>query len=163
RQPFGGWKRSSVGPGAKAGGPNYDFALCDWEPAAQPARLGPPVAAAADLLERLADTEPLAREYDSLRAAACSYSRAWREVFAVDHDPSALASESNDLRYRPDPLVVLRVGGPDDLAAVALAALASAVTGAPLIVSARQPLTGLPDVPLAVESAQQFAVRLHRI
>jgi RHH-type proline utilization regulon transcriptional repressor/proline dehydrogenase/delta 1-pyrroline-5-carboxylate dehydrogenase len=23
RQPFGGWKGSSVGPGAKAGGPNY--------------------------------------------------------------------------------------------------------------------------------------------
>ena len=23
RQPFGGWKRSSIGPGAKAGGPNY--------------------------------------------------------------------------------------------------------------------------------------------
>lgn len=23
RQPFGGWKRSAVGPGAKAGGPNY--------------------------------------------------------------------------------------------------------------------------------------------
>jgi RHH-type transcriptional regulator, proline utilization regulon repressor / proline dehydrogenase / delta 1-pyrroline-5-carboxylate dehydrogenase len=23
RQPFGGWKRSCFGPGAKAGGPNY--------------------------------------------------------------------------------------------------------------------------------------------
>lgn len=25
RQPFGGWKRSSIGPGAKAGGPNYGY------------------------------------------------------------------------------------------------------------------------------------------
>ncbi|MFT7609083.1 MAG: RHH-type proline utilization regulon transcriptional repressor/proline dehydrogenase [Candidatus Aldehydirespiratoraceae bacterium] len=30
RQPFGGWKRSSVGPGAKAGGPNYVAQLGSW-------------------------------------------------------------------------------------------------------------------------------------
>lgn len=30
RQPFGGWKRSSVGPGAKAGGPNYLMQLGTW-------------------------------------------------------------------------------------------------------------------------------------
>lgn len=30
RQPFGGWKRSSVGPGAKAGGPNYVTQLGTW-------------------------------------------------------------------------------------------------------------------------------------
>ena len=30
RQPFGGWKRSVVGPGAKAGGPNYVAQLGHW-------------------------------------------------------------------------------------------------------------------------------------
>src|SRR5699024_6412565 len=30
RQPFGGWKRSAIGPGAKAGGPNYLLGLTDW-------------------------------------------------------------------------------------------------------------------------------------
>jgi RHH-type proline utilization regulon transcriptional repressor/proline dehydrogenase/delta 1-pyrroline-5-carboxylate dehydrogenase len=30
RQPFGGWKASSVGPGAKAGGPNYVLTLGRW-------------------------------------------------------------------------------------------------------------------------------------
>ena len=30
RQPFGGWKNSCVGPGAKAGGPNYVASLCQW-------------------------------------------------------------------------------------------------------------------------------------
>ncbi|MCU1373042.1 MAG: NAD-dependent aldehyde dehydrogenase, partial [Actinomycetia bacterium] len=30
RQPFGGWKRSSVGPTAKAGGPNYVLTLGRW-------------------------------------------------------------------------------------------------------------------------------------
>jgi RHH-type proline utilization regulon transcriptional repressor/proline dehydrogenase/delta 1-pyrroline-5-carboxylate dehydrogenase len=33
RQPFGGWKKSSVGPTAKAGGENYVACLRDWEPA----------------------------------------------------------------------------------------------------------------------------------
>ena len=32
RQPFGGWKRSAVGAGSKAGGPNYLFGLGTWEP-----------------------------------------------------------------------------------------------------------------------------------
>ena len=30
RQPFGGWKRSAMGPGAKAGGPNYIASLGRW-------------------------------------------------------------------------------------------------------------------------------------
>ena len=30
RQPFGGWKASNVGPGAKAGGPNYVLQLGTW-------------------------------------------------------------------------------------------------------------------------------------
>src|SRR5437667_7585897 len=30
RQPFGGWKASSVGPGAKVGGPNYVLQLARW-------------------------------------------------------------------------------------------------------------------------------------
>ena len=32
RQPFGGWKRSSIGPGAKTGGPNYIQQLGSWKP-----------------------------------------------------------------------------------------------------------------------------------
>uniref|UniRef100_UPI002028ACB2 bifunctional proline dehydrogenase/L-glutamate gamma-semialdehyde dehydrogenase n=1 Tax=Actinotalea sp. C106 TaxID=2908644 RepID=UPI002028ACB2 len=38
RQPFGGWKRSAVGPGTKAGGPSYLFGLGSWTSA--PARDG---------------------------------------------------------------------------------------------------------------------------
>ncbi|GER23144.1 1-pyrroline-5-carboxylate dehydrogenase [Zafaria cholistanensis] len=36
RQPFGGWKKSAVGPGAKAGGPNYLIGLGAWEDAPAP-------------------------------------------------------------------------------------------------------------------------------
>ena len=43
RQPFGGWKRSTVGPAVKAGGPAYVASLCEWsdppgEPSATTAR-----------------------------------------------------------------------------------------------------------------------------
>lgn len=34
RQPFGGWKRSVIGPGAKAGGPNYVAQFGTWHTAA---------------------------------------------------------------------------------------------------------------------------------
>jgi RHH-type proline utilization regulon transcriptional repressor/proline dehydrogenase/delta 1-pyrroline-5-carboxylate dehydrogenase len=36
RQPFGGWKRSAVGPTAKAGGESYVACLRDWAPATEP-------------------------------------------------------------------------------------------------------------------------------
>jgi len=36
RQPFGGWKASSVGPGAKVGGPNYVLQLARWRQLALP-------------------------------------------------------------------------------------------------------------------------------
>ncbi len=47
RQPFGGWKRSAVGPGAKAGGPDYLMGFGRWEPAID-ADSAPPDAAASD-------------------------------------------------------------------------------------------------------------------
>lgn len=35
RQPFGGWKKSCIGPGAKAGGPNYVLSFCRLSDAAE--------------------------------------------------------------------------------------------------------------------------------
>ncbi|QEL19769.1 bifunctional proline dehydrogenase/L-glutamate gamma-semialdehyde dehydrogenase [Limnoglobus roseus] len=106
RQPFGGWKKSSVGPGAKAGGPNYTF-----------------------LFTRLSDS----RETTPGEVEA-SYRAAWREHFAVEHDPSGLRSEANVFRYRPCRGVVLRLAVRDE-ATVARAKLAAEITGVPLTVS----------------------------
>lgn len=106
RQPFGGWKRSGIGPGAKAGGPNY-----------------------VNLFRTLEDAAPL----DAVTAAA-SYRAAWLEHFAVPHDPSALRCERNLFHYRPCRGVVLRLERPD--AAVEQAAAAAAeICGVPLTVS----------------------------
>ncbi len=102
RQPFGGWKRSSVGPGAKAGGPNYVARLGIWHP----------------VDTGLGDDGWLA-------AAHASDEAAWQTEFGVEHDPSGLFCESNVLRYRPMPRMALRAEAdatPRDVARVRAAA-----------------------------------------
>lgn len=107
RQPFGGWKRSSVGPGAKAGGPNYPH-----------------------LFTNLCDATPQV-EIESVEA---SYLAAWKNEFSREHDPSQLKCESNIFRYRPCRGIVLRLP-PGDLHSRVRAELAARITGTPLVVS----------------------------
>ncbi len=101
RQPFGGWKKSSVGGSSKAGGPSY---------VQQFARITDP-----------AGSGRLAR-------AEASYAAAWRDHFAVEHDPSGLAAETNVLRYVPVDRVVVRHDGTDETA-LALLRMAAGVAG----------------------------------
>jgi RHH-type proline utilization regulon transcriptional repressor/proline dehydrogenase/delta 1-pyrroline-5-carboxylate dehydrogenase len=91
RQSFGGWKASSVGPGAKAGGPNYIAQLGRWEDA-------------PDVPSRTADPAGW------LAWARADDDRAWGTEFAPEHDPSALGVETNVFRYRPVPGITVRVG-----------------------------------------------------
>jgi RHH-type proline utilization regulon transcriptional repressor/proline dehydrogenase/delta 1-pyrroline-5-carboxylate dehydrogenase len=106
RQPFGGWKRSSIGPGAKAGGPNY-----------------------VNLFRRCENIGPL---YVAL--AEASYHSAWHDHFSQSHDPSGLRCESNVFRYRPCRGVILRLAS-DNPAAESLASLAAGQCGVPLEIS----------------------------
>ncbi|MDR2454055.1 MAG: bifunctional proline dehydrogenase/L-glutamate gamma-semialdehyde dehydrogenase [Bifidobacteriaceae bacterium] len=90
RQSFGGWKASAVGPGAKAGGPNYVAEFGVWTEAAPPAD---------------------AAGWDAwLEAARHCDAVAWADEFGVDHDESALRVEANIFRYRPVPAYTVRVG-----------------------------------------------------
>ncbi|MBN9195386.1 MAG: aldehyde dehydrogenase family protein, partial [Microbacterium sp.] len=109
RQPFGGWKRSAVGAGAKAGGPNYLYALGTWVPAADaavadaaavdagPRTLGGPAARLLGAARAVLDDAAFAR----LTAAAASDERAWHDEFGVAVDVSGLGVERNVFRYRP--------------------------------------------------------------
>ena len=121
RQPFGGWKKSTVGLGSKAGGPNYLMMFGTWTDRA---------AATSAWLDRALESD---RE-------------AWDTEFGVAHDPNGFDAEANVLRYRPCP-VILRVGagasggvGAGDTAEVAAGleaqmrrcALAAARVGAPV-------------------------------
>ncbi len=115
RQPFGGWKRSSVGGGPKAGGPNHVAAFTRR-----------PVIA----------VDPVAAER--------SYAAAWADEFAVEHDPSGLRSEGNILRYCPLDHVLVRVGDDTPAGALDATRAAAARCGVRLTVSdAGEPLGAL--------------------
>lgn len=100
RQPFGGWKRSSVGPGAKAGGPNYVAALCRWREAGGGEGGN---AAAGD-----------GGGAGGIDRALRSYREAWEEYFSREHDPSQVLGVKNLFRYRPVSGVLYRVSGSDE-------------------------------------------------
>ena len=134
RQPFGGWKRSSVGAGTKAGGPNYLVGLTDWvrRPSAATAVAGP---AAASLLAaaRSAGLENL----DMISRALRSDALAWESEFGTARDVSGLEAERNVLRYRPHPVHVRLASDsvPDLVRVVAAGVAAGGGSGAGVFVS----------------------------
>ncbi|MGY4859059.1 proline dehydrogenase family protein [Cryobacterium sp. AP23] len=118
RQPFGGWKRSAVGPGNKAGGPNYLFGLGGW--VTDPGRNSSTLHLRGlqdritDLIEASQPSLPY-EEFDVLRRSALSDALAWREEFAAVTDVSAIGLERNVFRYLPLPVTV-RLGEDGNLA-----------------------------------------------
>ena len=110
RQPFGGWKRSAVGPGAKAGGPAYVAQLGRWSD-------GPEVAALDDVAW--------------LGWARADDERAWSLRYAGEHDATGLRVERNALRHLPHRAVVVRVGAGASARDVARVLAAADRTGAP--------------------------------
>ncbi len=119
RQPFGGWKKSAVGPGAKAGGPNYVLQLGTWRERALPRQIRE--SPWSRLVERYCALLPDAAE--RIRSAAGSYSYWWHREFSVEHDPSRVLGESNVYRYRPHPEILVHCDGlrDQDLALAMLA------------------------------------------
>ncbi|HEY4153005.1 MAG TPA: aldehyde dehydrogenase family protein, partial [Pseudolysinimonas sp.] len=104
RQPFGGWKRSAVGPGAKAGGPNTLFTLGSWQPT--------PAAPSGDLhlegvnarVQAVIEASQPAidyQEFETVRRGVLADAEAWEHEFSVARDVSALGVERNVFRYRP--------------------------------------------------------------
>jgi RHH-type proline utilization regulon transcriptional repressor/proline dehydrogenase/delta 1-pyrroline-5-carboxylate dehydrogenase len=141
RQPFGGWKRSTVGTGTKAGGPNYLMTLGSWHPVAvalgddlRLAELSHPVAELVEAAQSALSFE----EYDFVRRATASDERAWRDEFGVSRDVSALGVERNVFRYRPVPVTVrLAEGAP--LGELVRVIAAATRAGAPITVSSAVP------------------------
>jgi RHH-type proline utilization regulon transcriptional repressor/proline dehydrogenase/delta 1-pyrroline-5-carboxylate dehydrogenase len=113
RQPFGGWKASVVGPGAKAGGPHYVAQIGAWT-----------------------DAPDVPQDDDAWLAwASQDDQRAWREVFGQEHDPTGLRVEANVLRYRPVPLLTVRVGDGARARDVERVRRAARTAGVPVVVS----------------------------
>jgi RHH-type proline utilization regulon transcriptional repressor/proline dehydrogenase/delta 1-pyrroline-5-carboxylate dehydrogenase len=168
RQSFGGWKRSSIGPGAKTGGPNYLPLFGTYHDDPDSVADGeveefPPSGPVDDLLRAITERLP-AEELPWLRRAAASDERAWQEHFGLEHDPSALQVESNVFRYRAHPKVVIRATEGTTAAELARALVAAVRTGAPLEVSAPTPgpLDGLADADV-VEPLHGLLSRLEEV
>ena len=106
RQPFGGWKASAVGPGAKAGGPNYIAGLQRWS-----------------VIDVAA--------WDA-HAWQESMAMWWAREIDTGHDPSGLTAERNVFRYRPLAGAVLVIADDPDAPAVVVATTAAARCGAAL-------------------------------
>ncbi|MCF8551139.1 MAG: bifunctional proline dehydrogenase/L-glutamate gamma-semialdehyde dehydrogenase, partial [Candidatus Nanopelagicales bacterium] len=105
RQPFGGWKKSSIGPGTKPGGPNHLSGYGTWS--------------------------------DSrVDSSSNDYRHQWNSYFTQEHDPTALQSEANILRYLPIDKVFVRCSDPT-APEVDLLREAARVTGVPLEISVR--------------------------
>lgn len=170
RQPFGGWKRSAVGPGAKAGGPNHLVALGSWRASA-----GAPASSTLHLrgldtrITNLIESAQPSLDYPSfewLRRGALSDAVAWDREFGRVRDASRLGVERNLLRYRPVP-VALRAtvdASLQELLRVALAGIraASSITissGSGLPPAVRRALGEL-GVPVFVETDAQWCERM---
>lgn len=136
RQPFGGWKRSVVGPTTKAGGPHYLHGLVDWED--RPTWITSPESSSHEVVDGQAGgVDP-----SWLRTAQKLDERAFSTVFGPDTDISALEAERNVLRHRPTPVLVRWDSGPaEHLLRVVSAGLRA---GAPLTVSLSPDAAGGP-------------------
>jgi RHH-type proline utilization regulon transcriptional repressor/proline dehydrogenase/delta 1-pyrroline-5-carboxylate dehydrogenase len=110
RQPFGGWKKSAVGAGTKAGGPNYLAGLGHWVSNTSTADQRGAEAAVTNsgvcsLLDAARDSLDPA-ELQTLQRAVASDALAWTEEFGTAKDVSGLSAERNVFRYRPLPVTV---------------------------------------------------------
>ena len=146
RQPFGGWKKSSVGAGTKAGGPNYLIGLGDWTPALSAA--GAPVtdAAVTALLEAARDALPVEAAF--LERSARSDAAAWAREFGVAKDVSGLTVERNVLRYLPT-RTAIRLSEGQPVGALVRVLSAALLAGADVSVSSAVPLPKPVGVALA--------------
>ena len=105
RQPFGGWKKSSIGAGSKPGGPGHLDSYGTW-------------------------TAPLV-EPEAVRS---DFQQTWTAYFGAAHDPSGMACEANTLRFRPVDRVVVRVDDSDS-AHVRLLQMGAQITGVDIEIS----------------------------
>ncbi|WP_281641213.1 proline dehydrogenase family protein [Aurantimicrobium minutum] len=127
RQPFGGWKKSAVGAGTKAGGPNYLMGLGNWEIApTQDIGIAPVSKFVTTLIDAIERSETLnGGELSWIRQAASLDQFAWATEFGEAIDVSQLGVERNVFRYRnvPTKIRLMEQGNPVELFRVVLAAL----------------------------------------
>ncbi|MEV7133406.1 bifunctional proline dehydrogenase/L-glutamate gamma-semialdehyde dehydrogenase [Arthrobacter sp. NPDC093128] len=159
RQPFGGWKKSAVGAGTKAGGPNYLAGLGGWESKASTAA-GASAAVTNPGVRRLVSAAKGSLDapaFEALQRALASDALAWAEEFGTAKDVSGLSAERNIFRYRSLPVTV-RLSADEPVAALVRTVAAGVLAGSALTVSTAvelpaplQEALGALDIPVTVE------------
>jgi RHH-type proline utilization regulon transcriptional repressor/proline dehydrogenase/delta 1-pyrroline-5-carboxylate dehydrogenase len=108
RQPFGGTKASSFGPGAKAGGPNYAMQFAHPIQHSIPQEKLPVSPIVNDLTSFVQKIHLSVEELGIWYASISNYAY-WAKRFTEDHDPSQIVGQDNIFRYRPHSHIVFRV------------------------------------------------------
>jgi RHH-type proline utilization regulon transcriptional repressor/proline dehydrogenase/delta 1-pyrroline-5-carboxylate dehydrogenase len=161
RQPFGGTKASSFGPGAKAGGPNYLFQMMQIAQDTLPAEK----ASLSEEIERWIESAKEAglneEEMRLLDTSARSYSFYWKHFFSKDHDPFKLLGQDNIQRYRPKQVDV-RINPQDSWLDVMRIAIASRITESSSRISMdpKTPFKFPLGIPIFLEKEEAFIERI---
>jgi RHH-type proline utilization regulon transcriptional repressor/proline dehydrogenase/delta 1-pyrroline-5-carboxylate dehydrogenase len=164
RQPFGGFKSSHFGPGAKTGGPNYLMNLMHpmqkdlpLEQEMLPSNLEP----IGFLVKKIYGKDQVAYWEHSVR----NYAFYWRHYFSKKHDPSQILGQANFLSYRPHPQQCVRIQNREELFDAMLCLSAAAICEASLTVSLEKDveIEGIPQlsqIKLMRETESQLIQRL---
>jgi RHH-type proline utilization regulon transcriptional repressor/proline dehydrogenase/delta 1-pyrroline-5-carboxylate dehydrogenase len=145
RQPFGGWKRSAVGAGTKAGGPNYLVGLGSWRKSKYRGSQGRELTdaalehgeatAGARVLLDAARSVLSGEELGFVRQALANDAFLWGTEFGVVKDVCGIPAEQNLFRYLPMPGVTLRYEDSASLGDLVRVLGAAATAGVELTVS----------------------------
>jgi RHH-type proline utilization regulon transcriptional repressor/proline dehydrogenase/delta 1-pyrroline-5-carboxylate dehydrogenase len=138
RQPFGGCKASSFGPGAKAGGPNYVMQLMRAQQIAFPGHLveQKKLTAPIQMLTHYVNQNGYSASQVSVwEASVGSYTFYWNHHFSHNHDLSGVLGQDNVWHYIPHRQLLLRVQSADDPFDLMRAVAAATICNAPLDIS----------------------------
>ena len=157
RQPFGGIGKSCVGPGMKAGGPNYlaqfmrfaEHLVESLEHTIEHPRLN-------HLRCHVGAALPKERDLARLMIALESYDQARLTEFSVEHDHFRLLGEDNRRRYRPIREVRVRVDARDSCFEIFARVSAAKAAGCRVTVST-SPDDSLPCVQVLDELTDPWA------
>ncbi len=162
RQPFGGCKDSSFGPGAKAGGPHYLINLMRAEQTMLPQQ-------STEIPEQIKTfvqwvTQQLSdREQPLWHASIASYCYFWKHLFSQSVDVSHVIGQDNRLIYHPQK-IILRMQPQDKVIDLYRVCAAALVCGADLEISCSREASvdGLDqwDINIMIETEETFAQRL---
>jgi RHH-type transcriptional regulator, proline utilization regulon repressor / proline dehydrogenase / delta 1-pyrroline-5-carboxylate dehydrogenase len=128
RQPFGGWKRSSVGPTSKAGGPNYVASLMRWTDVMS-------TSMSRSMSMRSMSTSIEVDVEVDVDEVERRYERWMHDVGRAERDATGLRSEHNLLRFRPAQGIAFRFGPAATDRQRRLVAAAARVTGVGVLTS----------------------------